>query len=83
MEDKQLEQIAELMTQELKKQRVIHPRSCIRAIDVVKVPDNYQQITYDRKRKAVYVACVNSRLVITTFYDDGEIRTRVTGLSHR
>ncbi len=83
MEDKQLEQIAELMSQELKKQRVIHPRSCIRATDVVKVPDNYQQIAYEKKRKAVYVACVGRVLVITIFYDDGKIRTRVTGVSHR
>ena len=83
MEDKCLEEIAELMSQELKKQRVIGPNSFIRATDIVKVPDNYQQITYEKKRKAVYVACIGSRLVITIFYEDGEKRTRVTGVSYR
>ena len=83
MEGIQLEQIAESMTQELRKQRVINSRSCIRITDVVKVPDNYQHISHDRKRKAIYTACVGDVLAITTVYEDGKIRTRVTGVSHR
>lgn len=71
VEDKQLKQIAELMSQKLKKNRLINP---IKATDVVKVPDNYQ---LENRRKAVYVACVDRTMVIATVWNNGKITIAV------
>ena len=77
VEDKQLKQIAELMSQKLKKNRLINP---IKATDVVKVPDNYQ---LENRRKAVYVACVDRTMVIATAWNNDKITIFISGVTHK
>lgn len=70
--DVQLKVIAALMSEKLRKERNIYP---ITAKDVVKMPNNY---CLDSRVKEVYVALVNSNIVMATVWTKGDITVKVS-----